>query len=183
MKKTLSIILALCLVFTMTSVAFAADKETAVKLVVSDDTTGGGAGTIATVDVEVPEAIVITAQKDTVVATVEDYTIANKAKTSYIVLDALELTAAGTDGWTKAAYNEAAFKALAYNTKQFAMQAKIGEGSYTDLNSKWSNIAQNINAEETLTVSLQALIPTQSAAINNTQIAKLVATISLSQAA
>ena len=183
-KKILAITLALCLVFAMTSVAFAADKNTDVHLVVSDDAvSGGGSGTIATVDVTVPTKIVITAQPDTVVATVEQYSIKNNAKTSYIVLDALELTAAEAGNWTKAAYSETAFKALAYNTKQFAMRAKIGEGQYTDLNNKWTSINQNINAEDTLSVSLEALIPTQSQAINDVQIAKLVATISLSTAA
>lgn len=184
MKKFLSIALTLCLVFAMTSVAFAADKTTPVNLVVSDDSTGGsGSGALATVDVTVPESIVITAQKGTVVATVDDYTIQNNANISYVVLDSLELSAAGNAGWTKEAYNEAKFKNYATGTKKFAMQAKVGEATtYKDLNSKLSSISQNIMHNTTLTVSLQALIPSQSVAIESQQIANLVATISLSTA-
>lgn len=194
-KKILAITLALCLVFAMTSLAFAGNVDsssgagnTNVNLTVSAGGEGGsggegggsgtgGGGAVASIDVSVPENITITAQAGTVVATVGAYTITNNADIGQVKLVSLELNA--ETGWTKEAYVENTFKDYAAGTKKFAMQAKVSGDTYTDLNSKWDNINAAILHNASQTVELQALIPAQSQAITSEKIATLVATISL----
>lgn len=189
MKKTLSIILALCLVFTMTSVAFAADTTLSgnsgsapVVLVIdqSADTPSGGDEPIiitpTTLSVTISEKVTITADSNGVSAS--DFTVTNNTTGSAVTIDKLALADEGNAGWTKAAYDKDAFAGYAVGAKKYALKAKIGSTKSHDLYTDWTNVAEELSVNGgTATVTFDALVSQVSAAVSEVQIGTLTVTL------
>ena len=193
-KKILAITLALCLVFAMTSVAFAADVQITgnngsapVKLVIESSaseppTGGGGAGSDepiivspTSLNVTISEKVTITANNTGVNAS--DFTVTNNTETTAVTIDKLSLADAGTAGWTKAAYDETAFEGYAVGAKKYALKAKIDVDSH-DLYTDWENVDKVLAANGgDATVTFDALISQVTAAVSEVQIGSLTVTL------
>lgn len=193
-KKILAITLALCLVFAMTSVAFAANTviessnngSAPVKLVIeesaSESPVGGGGDEpiIVSPDAlsfEISEKVLITADDQGV--SVNDFQVINKSTSAAVVIDELSLADAGTAGWTKAAYDTETFKGYAVGAKKYALQANFdGDNNYHDLYTDWTNVGKELSANGgEATVQFQALLTQVTAAVSEVEIGSLTVTL------
>lgn len=192
-KKILAITLALCLVFAMTSVAFAANTaitssnngSAPVKLVIeesaSESPVGGGDEPIIVspdaLSFEISEKVLITADNQGV--SVNAFQVINKSTSAAVVIDELSLADAGTAGWTKAAYDTQTFKGYAVGAKKYALQANFdGDNNYHDLYTDWTNVGKELSADGgEATVKFQALLTQVTAAVSEVEIGSLTVTL------
>lgn len=191
-KKILAITLALCLVFAMTSVAFAANTviessnngSAPVKLVIeesaSEPPAGGGDEPIIVspdaLSFEISEKVLITANNQGV--SVDDFQVINKSTSAAVVIDKLSLADAGTAGWTKAAYDTETFEGYAVGAKKYALRAKIDGETYHDLFNDWINVEKELSADGgEATVQFQALLTQVTAAVSEVEIGSLTVTL------
>ncbi len=192
-KKILAITLALCLVFAMTSVAFAANTviessnngSAPVKLVIeesaSESPVGGGDEPIIVspdaLSFEISEKVLITADDQGV--SVNDFQVINQSTSAAVVIDELSLADAGTAGWTKAAYDTETFKGYAVGAKKYALQANFdGDNNYHDLYTDWTNVGKELSADGgKATVKFQALLTQVTAAVSEVEIGSLTVTL------
>lgn len=168
MKKLLILAMSAMMTLSMAGAAFAAESPATTPVKLTTKATA--------IDITVSEAVEINAEANTVTATVTDYTVTNNNAVSFIKVDKIELKD-GAAGWAKAAYDEAAFKALAANSNKYALQAKVGAGEAHDMNADWATVG-NINHDETMTVKLSGLVTPVTTAVNATEIASLIVTVS-----
>ncbi len=166
MKKLFVLAMSAMLIFAATTSAFATADPCSTPVRLTAASTG--------IDITVSDGVHITAEANNVNATVTDYTIKNNNAVSSISVDSIELAPAV--GWSKAAYNELAFKALGMNSKKFALSAQIGFNETHDLYTDWADVG-SVDYRDTMTIKLAGLVGPTTVAETDTQIASLVATV------
>lgn len=137
----------------------------------------------ATFSVVVPTTLPISVDADGNVTTATDAAIINNSGAT-VAVKSVEVI--GQNKWEIAPYDKVTVRSLPVNTMNFGLQMELGGiASATSINGPSEILAYNsnidIDRQQKLTITYDALIPAQEKGILNTQIANVVYTIAWGQ--
>lgn len=137
----------------------------------------------ATFSVTVPTRLPITVDADGNVTTATDAAIINNSGAP-VAVKSVEVI--GQNKWEIAPYDKVTIRSLPVNTMSFGLRIELGGiASATSINGPSEILAYNsnidIDRQQKLTITYDALIPAQEKGIRNTQIANVVYTIAWEQ--
>ena len=137
----------------------------------------------ATFSVTVPTSLPITVDADGNVTTATDAAIINNSGAP-VAVKSVEVI--GQNKWEIAPYDKVAVRSLPVNTMSFGLRIELGGiASATSINGPSEILAYNsnidIDRQQKLTITYDALIPAQEKGIRDTQIANVVYTIAWEQ--
>ena len=137
----------------------------------------------ATFSVTVPTSLPITVDADGNVTTATDAAIINNSGAP-VAVKSVEVI--GQNKWEIAPYDKVTIRSLPVNTMSFGLRIELGGiASATSINGPSEILAYNsnidIDRQQKLTITYDALIPAQEKGILNTQIANVVYTIAWGQ--
>ena len=137
----------------------------------------------ATFSVTVPTSLPITVDADGNVTTATDAAIINNSGAP-VAVKSVEVI--GQNKWEIAPYDKVTIRSLPVNTMSFGLRIELGGiASATSINGPSEILAYNsnidIDRQQKLTITYDALIPAQEKGIRNTQIANVVYTIAWEQ--
>lgn len=137
----------------------------------------------ATFSVTVPTSLPITVDADGNVTTATDAAIINNSGAP-VAVESVEVI--GQNKWEIAPYDKVAVRSLPVNTMSFGLRIELGGiASATSINGLSEILAYNsnidIDRQQKLTITYDALIPAQEKGIRDTQIANVVYTIAWEQ--
>lgn len=137
----------------------------------------------ATFSVVVPTTLPISVDADGNVTTATDAAIINNSGAT-VAVKSVEVI--GQNKWGIAPYDKVTVRSLPVNTMSFGLRMELGGiASATSINGPSEILAYNsnidIDRQQKLTITYDALIPAQENGIRNTQIANVVYTIAWGQ--
>lgn len=178
MKKTLSLVMICILMLTLaTGTAFAAAGTTEsgneVPVYLKAPAIGdGGAG----IDFTITDRITMTATAGSTELDITDLVVTNNAETGKLRIDSIETEA--MEGWTVKPDNAAYFANLKADTKEFSLVSE-GNDFAANARAEYDDTKLVAPSAGTQTIAFSGHIGTFLTAVNDVQVAKVVATISV----